>query len=354
MVHSAYDSFQIVKGCPAKIESVGLWGCRVLVGCIDGSLRIYAPESLSVNSSNNNNISSRRISSDGGSDIMEAEPYVLEKTLIGFCKKAVICMDVLQSRSLLLSLSDAITLHRLPGLEVVVYIGKTKGSSSYAWDDKRGFLCVNKQKKLLIYRYDGSREFVEVKEFAVPDIVKSMAWCGESLCLGIRREYAIMNTVSGAFFEVFPCGRIAPPLVVSLPSGELLLGKDNIGVFVDQNGKLLHEGRICWSEAPASVAIHLPYAIAQLPWHIEIRSLRAPYPLVQTFPLRDVHLLLASSNCVIAVLENSAYCLLPVPVGAQVVQLAASGNFDEALALCKLLPPEDSTLRASKEDSLRI
>ncbi|GLJ18916.1 hypothetical protein SUGI_0338060 [Cryptomeria japonica] len=352
MVHNAYDSFQLVKGCPAKIESVGVWGCRVLVGCIDGSLRIYAPESLSISS--NSNISRREIPSDGGSGIIEAEPYVLERTLVGFCKKAVICMDVLQSRSLLLSLSDAITLHRLPGFEVAVYIGKTKGSSSYAWDDKRGFLCVNKQKKLLIYRYDGSREFAEMKEFAVPDVVKSMAWCGEGLCLGIRREYVILNTVTGAFFEVFPCGRIAPPLVVSLPSGELLLGKDNIGVFVDQNGKLLQEGRICWSEAPVSVAIHLPYAIAQLPRHIEIRSLRAPYPLVQTYPLRDVHLLLSSSNCVVAALENSAYCLLPVPIGAQVVQLAASGNFDEALALCKLLPPEDSTLRASKEDSIHI
>ncbi|KAH9313388.1 hypothetical protein KI387_028423 [Taxus chinensis] len=284
MVHNAYDSFQLVKGCPTKIESVGLWGCRVLVGCMDGSLRIYAPKSLSITV--NNSSSSRPNSSDGGNGIIEAETYVLERTLIGFCKKAVICMDVLQSRNLLLSLSDAITLHRLPRLELVVYIGKTKGSSCYAWDDKRGFLCVNKQKKLLIYRYDGSREFVEVKDLSVPDVVKSMAWCGESLCLGIRREYVIMNTVSGAFFEVFPCGRIAPPLVVSLPSGELLLGKDNIGVFVDQNGKLLQEGRICWSEAPASVAIQFPYAIAQLPRHTEIRSLRDPYPLVQTFPLR--------------------------------------------------------------------
>jgi hypothetical protein len=64
-----------------------------------------------------------------------------------------------------------------------------------------------------------------VKEFPVPDVVKSMAWCGDNLCLGIRREYVIMNTLTGAFFEVFPCGRIAPPLVVSLPSGDLVLGK---------------------------------------------------------------------------------------------------------------------------------
>lgn len=38
----------------------------------------------------------------------------------------------------------------------------------------------------------------------------------------------------------------------------------------------------------------------------------------------------------------------------QIVQLTASGNFDEALALCKLLPPEDSSLRAAKEGSIHI
>ena len=39
---------------------------------------------------------------------------------------------------------------------------------------------------------------------------------------------------------------------------------------------------------------------------------------------------------------------------SQVVQLAASGNFEDALALCKLLPPEDAALRASKEDAIHI
>ncbi|CAN1166527.1 Vacuolar sorting protein 39 [Linum perenne] len=38
----------------------------------------------------------------------------------------------------------------------------------------------------------------------------------------------------------------------------------------------------------------------------------------------------------------------------QIVQLTASGNFEEALALCKLLPPEDASLRAAKEGSIHI
>lgn len=66
---------------------------------------------------------------------------------------------------------------------------------------------------------------MEVKDFGVPDTVKSMSWCGENICLGIRKEYVILNATNGALTEVFPSGRLAPPLVVSLPSGELLLGK---------------------------------------------------------------------------------------------------------------------------------
>lgn len=66
---------------------------------------------------------------------------------------------------------------------------------------------------------------MEVKEFGVPDTVKSMSWCGENICLGIKKEYTILNCTNGALTEVFPSGRYAAPLVVSLPSGELLLGK---------------------------------------------------------------------------------------------------------------------------------
>ncbi|XP_039124470.1 vacuolar sorting protein 39 isoform X1 [Dioscorea cayenensis subsp. rotundata] len=345
MVHSAYDSVELVKACPARIDAVVSYGPKLLLGCSDGSLRIYSPASLYDESP----------TAAGASDSeIRRETYTAERNLSGFWKRAPLAMEVCRSRDLLLSLSEWVALHRLPNLETVVAVGKTKGANIYSWDDRRGFLCVGRQKRVGIYRLDGGREFVEVKEFSVPDVVKSMSWCGENICLGIKREYMIMNSTTGVLSEIFPSGRIAPPLVVPLPSGDLLLGKDNIGVFVDQNGKLLQDGRICWSEAPASVIINKPYALARLPRHIEIRSLRAPYPLIQTIALRDVHLLLHSSNCVIAARGNSVYGLLSVSLGAQIVQLTACGEFEEALALCKLLPPEDSTLRAAKEGSIHI
>ncbi|KAH8942321.1 hypothetical protein BDL97_14G092800 [Sphagnum fallax] len=366
MVHNAFDAVQIIKDSTVKIESIGLWGPRLLVGCMDGSLRIYAPDSL-LDDGGDYGYSRQQ----GEEEEKEKEQqqqltlkpsssrqslYVLRDTRIGFSKKAVVAMDVLQSRSLLISLSDAVSVHTLPDFDVVAHLTKSKGASMYAWDEERGMLCVAKAKRLFLYRYDGSRDFTEVKELPVLDVVKSMAWCGESLCLGIRREYVIMNTVTGATVDVFPCGRFAAPLVVSLNNDELLLGKDNIGVFVDHNGKLTHsnEGNLSWSEAPGGIVIYAPYTLARLSRFIEVRSLRPPYGLVQTLPLREVELLLATDAGLVAATTHSVYRLLPVPIGVQVVQLAASGNYNDALALCKLLPPEDAALRAAKEDAIHI
>ncbi|XP_068646706.1 vacuolar sorting protein 39 [Aristolochia californica] len=340
MVHTAYDSQELLKNYPAKIQCIGSDGSNLLLGCNDGSLHMCAPQS-----------DDRPLTSSDHH--IRREPYVLEKAIKGFSKKLLMSLEVSPSRNLLISLSESIAFHRLPGLEPLAVIGKSKGANVYAWDDRRGFLCFGRQKRVGIFRHEGGRDFVEVKEFNVPDVVKSMAWCGENICLAIRREYMILNGTNGVLSEVFPSG-IAPPLVVPLPSGELLLGKDNIGVFVDQKGKLLKDGRICWSDAPASIVIHMHFAIARLPRYVEIRSLRPPYPLVQTVHLRDVRHLVQTKDSVIALLENFVYGLFPVPLGAQIVQLTVSANFEEALSLCKLLPPEDSTLRAAKEDSIHI
>lgn len=69
---------------------------------------------------------------------------------------------------------------------------------------------------------------MEVRDYGVPDYVKSISWCGENICLGIRKEYVILNTANGSTSELFPSGKAAPPLVTSLPSGDLILGKVNI------------------------------------------------------------------------------------------------------------------------------
>lgn len=353
MGHIAYDVKELVKACPVKIESVTCWGSRLLISCIDGSLRIYSP-----NSDSSDSTQAEQEDADPFPAIKKLDTFALRKTLIGFSKKPITSMTVSRSKNLLITLSDAIVIHKLPGLDTVAYLTNSKGASLYAWDEKQSLLCVARQKRLLIYQHNGGRDFIELKELAAPDIVKGIAWCGESVCLGIRREYVLVNTTTGLAIELFPCGRIASPLILPLQSGELLLGKDNVGVFVDQNGKLTHPGGVTWSEVPSLVVVNPPYALAWLSRFIEVRYIQPPCSLVQMIPLREMQLLpmgnhvVVSGPQVIASSEHAVHALLLVPLGAQIVQLAASKSFKEALALCKLLPQEDAALRANKEDDI--
>lgn len=148
MVHSAYDSFELLHDCPTKIEAIGSHGAKLFLGGTDGSLRIYAPESSGFNHS---------LPSDHRSQTLELhkEPYVLERTLVGFSKKPLVSMEVSESRELLLSLSESIAFHRIPNLETIAVITKAKGANVYSWDDKRGFLCFARQKRVCIFRHDG-------------------------------------------------------------------------------------------------------------------------------------------------------------------------------------------------------
>lgn len=146
MVHNAYDSFQLLSGCPSKIDAVESYGSKLLVGCSDGALRIYAPESSAAADH----------SPPSDPNAFRREPYSLEKTINTFSKKPIISMEVLAARELLVSLSESISFHRLPNLETMAVITKAKGANVFCWDDRRGFLCFARQKRVCIFRHDGN------------------------------------------------------------------------------------------------------------------------------------------------------------------------------------------------------
>ena len=52
--------------------------------------------------------------------------------------------------------------------------------------------------------------------------------------------------------------------------------------------------------------------------YFQIRSLRVPYPLIQTVVLRNMCHLHQSNNAILVAVDNSVYGLFPVPLGAQV------------------------------------
>jgi Vam6/Vps39-like protein vacuolar protein sorting-associated protein 39 len=62
-----------------------------------------------------------------------------------------------------------------------------RGASRFAWDEERSMMCASARRHLLLFHYNGS-EFVDLKDLGLPDAVLAMAWCGDSVCLGFKKE----------------------------------------------------------------------------------------------------------------------------------------------------------------------
>lgn len=78
----------------------------------------------------------------------------------------------------------------------------------------------------------------------------------------------------------------------------------------------------CWGAICAFLIVKgCGYMCFNMAFVLQIRSLRDPYPLIQTIVLRNVRHLCQSNNSVILALDDSIHGLFPVPLGAQVLQI---------------------------------
>ena len=167
----------------------------------------------------------------------------------------------------------------------------------------------------------GRQEFVEVREVSLPDTVKTMGWSGDLVFIGLpaRRDYCTVNSSTGLLTEISSSGRVAAPLLSVLPGGEVLLGKDNICVFVDSGGKSSRPGdAFSWSEAPLGLVVHPPLVLGKLVRYVEVRSLWAGHALIQTIPLPALSILSASDSGILAVSGREVWRIQPLPVEKQV------------------------------------
>jgi hypothetical protein len=119
--------------------------------------------------------------------------------------------------------------------------------------------------------WDTKREiFVEMGDFPIADTVRVAAWAGRRLCVGYRKAYVLIDTADGTVTELFPTGKSGTPAAVALPSQELLLGKDNIGIFIGHDGKPTRTFGLSWQEPPIALGYSHPYVLALLPRGLEV------------------------------------------------------------------------------------
>eukprot|EP00284_Hemiselmis_tepida_P004556 CAMPEP_0174941878 /NCGR_PEP_ID=MMETSP1355-20121228/72881_1 /TAXON_ID=464990 /ORGANISM="Hemiselmis tepida, Strain CCMP443" /LENGTH=365 /DNA_ID=CAMNT_0016189017 /DNA_START=78 /DNA_END=1172 /DNA_ORIENTATION=+ len=273
--------------------------------------------------------------------------FAVLETRKGFCKKAILQLQAVESLRCVVSLTaDGVQINSLPTLDMTAQLLKTRGSHAFALRTEgegaeagallpQPVLCCAGKKKLMLYRW-GGQGFDEWKEMALPDTPACMAWCGDSLCVGVGRRYVIINAQTGAEKPLFDSNS-SPPAVFRLPGlQEMLLGRDSISVFQDFEGRPSRKYAITWAAPPSAIVYSHPYVIALLPKSVEVQLMETQ-KAVQTISLRAGAVVPSPRDDAAYVLANNqVYRLRPVPVGRQIDSLMEAGGFETALRLCEM------------------
>lgn len=376
--HIAFELHTIVANIPYRIADVAVLDERVFLATSDGLL-VYGVETEAHPSSSSSSLSSANSSSG---------PY--KTTLLfsdkKFSKKPVTKVAVLEREQLLLSLSDSIYVHdvrQASNVRALSSIGKAKGASLFAVDSSKTvpLLVVALKKKLLVLSMKSSSDFVELRELALPDVPRMLHFCADNVCIGFKKEYCMVRLANGATTEVCQTGRATTPLATPLPEQQMLLVRDNIGVFTYYDGRSTGRTAVSFAEPPLAIAYRFPFVVAALARAIEVRGVGGAQGLAQQLPARDVQWLVvgtpsatASAAAALAAATASAaadglesqavlpsvsamaheierdiaplyaasvgalWRLRPVPLNEQCDRLVRERRFDEALALCETMP----------------
>ncbi|PFX22208.1 Vam6/Vps39-like protein [Stylophora pistillata] len=305
-MHDAFEHAVILEKLPLQIECIATFGDNLLVGTRQGHLLLYG---------------------------------VLDGT------------------------DSVVSVHNLETFAHKFTLHKTKGASVFA---------VNI--KLFSWR---NGEFQELEDLLVPDAAKALVWSKDSLCVGFKKEYSLIKvrvvlekdwsvaltqdyprqtirvhnhmlpTSTGAATELFSTGRHLEPTIATLPSGELILCRDDISIITDSEGKKTQKQTLTWTDTPTELGYAEPYVIGLLPRYVEIRTI-SPRALIQSIELpksrfiaRGKHMYIASSSFV--------WRLIPVSIPMQIQQLLQDKQFSLALMLADMVVEPEQEKAARKE-----
>ena len=163
--YSAFSASVVLSNFPKQVLCLEFIGDRLYVGLGDGSLMLLAADSTPTSSS-----------------------WQVVKAHKAFGRKYVSQLQAIRQATLLLTLSeDGVNLFTVPQLKLTCQASRTRYASRFAWNEDKAMLCVAIKRKIIQFHYDG-REFVEVKEYSAPDVPQALQWCGDAICIGLKKE----------------------------------------------------------------------------------------------------------------------------------------------------------------------
>ncbi|PRP83726.1 hypothetical protein PROFUN_09058 [Planoprotostelium fungivorum] len=317
--HLAFELAQVVANLPLKISSVEPWtDTKLLVGTQEGVLFVYEAKD--------------------GNPRGNMELGVLHKT---FSKRPINKLSAIEDPryNILISLSDStISIHNLSAqFELQSQIAR--GCNLYTIEkNERGlWICAAIKKKLHIFQWDNGN-FVEIKELPLTANPLSLVWCGDRICVGYKKDYILMHTQTRASKELFPTGNRGVPLCTLLPDQQMLLGRDEVSIFLGHDGQPTRPHGLTWSEMPLVLGYSFPYVLAVLPKSVEIHAVSGSQNLVQTIQLKNPQFLgikEGKSDSIYVAATNTIWRLISVPIIQQIDQLLNEKDYEQALQLSK-------------------
>lgn len=276
--------------------------------------------------------------------IKEEFDMVFAKTL---SKKPITQLTVLEEHNIIITLCDSVlSIHNLVDLKVLT-TKKLSNASLYAIDksDLGVKIAVSLKRKISQLIWTGNR-LEDVREVSVPDTAKLLMWAGTSLYAGIKKVYYQINLNTGDLIEVISNGKTGNLSACLLPHKQILLQKDQIGIFMGLNNKTTREFGVGWSSVPTSVEYSFPYIIGLLPKSVEIRPAFSCDTLCQSIECPQAKCIAVSNKVninddessmrpgnVYVASRNQIWRLKPVDFGAQVDRLLQSREYESALSL---------------------
>ncbi|KAA1467551.1 hypothetical protein DENSPDRAFT_832639 [Dentipellis sp. KUC8613] len=284
-----------LHGFKERIDAISVQGDRVYLGTSTGNLYIYRTDDKS----------------DGELAQVEVKKGITRRAIeqIGYIK------DI---NSLAILSESQVTLYPLPDVSSPTILAKAKAAFSFAVhttvlhllpngnpltpsDAEFGssksvptmvtYLVVGCRRKLVVYSWrDGEAQ--EAKEATLPHSARTIAFLNHDIvCLAYPAEYVLFSLDTMSAFEIsapmttslsgsgitkgalsglggymtLGLGSKGKPCAVAVRDSEVLIAKDNTGIFIGTNGKPSRDAQIDWPAPPEDVAVVKPYIFSILP-----------------------------------------------------------------------------------------
>ncbi|XP_064600177.1 vam6/Vps39-like protein [Liolophura sinensis] len=333
-MHEAYEAAPILEKLPLQIESIACYEDTLLVGTKQGHLLLY------------------KVKPARGSGERKFE-VSLERSNKSFAKKPITQLAAIPECYILISLSDnVISVHDLQSFTQITCVSKTRGATLFSADLQKHKslsgevqptlrLCVAVRRKLQMF-YWKNRDFLELQsDLSLPDTPKCMAWCKDSICVSIKREYCLIKVQTGDQKELFPWGsRQQDPVIKQLGEDRLALGRDEMSILINSEGGPTMKYPLTWSDIPLMLEYDPPYVIGVLPKYVEIRTIETRL-LIQSIDLTKPKLICHGSGHVYLAANNFVWRLAGIPISKQIRQLLQNKEFELALCLANMTEEPD-------------